>query len=64
MVCVGDYHDQTSGFSGRRAPVPVRILPPVETRGLTSDDLPQLMEQCRQQMAEAIAGLARTPGSA
>lgn len=64
MVCVGDYHDQTSGFSGRRAPVPVRILPPVETRGLTSDDLPQLMEQCRQQMAEAIAGLAGTPGSA
>lgn len=64
MVCVGHYHEQTAGVSGRRVPVPVRILPPVETRGLTSDDLPQLMEQCRQQMAEAIAGLARPSGTA
>ncbi|HLV77689.1 MAG TPA: 1-acylglycerol-3-phosphate O-acyltransferase [Marinobacter sp.] len=57
MVCAGEYHGQASGWAGRRAPVPVRILPPVETRGLTSADVPELMARCHQQMAEAITGL-------
>ncbi|HLT13624.1 MAG TPA: lysophospholipid acyltransferase family protein [Marinobacter sp.] len=64
MVCVADYQGTTHGWAGRRDPVPVRILPPVETKGLTIEDLPELMERCHKQMAEAIAGLAQTPGTA
>jgi 1-acyl-sn-glycerol-3-phosphate acyltransferase len=64
MVCVGEYHGKTRGWSGRREPVPMRILPPVETQGLTSADIPELIARCHQQMSEAIAGLARTPGTA
>ncbi|WP_372964235.1 lysophospholipid acyltransferase family protein [Marinobacter sp.] len=64
MVCVADYHGKTQGWLGRRKPVPVRILPPIETQGLTNADIPELMARCHQQMAEAIAGLAETPGTA
>lgn len=64
MVCVADYHGSTHGWLGTRDAVPVRILPPVETAGLTIEDLPALMKTCRQQMAEAIDGLAETPGTA
>ncbi|PSF05097.1 1-acyl-sn-glycerol-3-phosphate acyltransferase [Marinobacter fuscus] len=60
MVCAGEYHGKSSGWSGRREAVPVRILPPVETRGLTAEDVPGLMAQCRQQMQDAIDGLALT----
>lgn len=58
MVCAGEYHGKSSGWSGRREAVPMRILPPVETRGLTAEDVPSLMSQCRQQMQDAIDGLA------
>jgi 1-acyl-sn-glycerol-3-phosphate acyltransferase len=64
MVCAVEYHGKTRGWSGRREPVPMRILPPVETQGLTSADIPELIARCHQQMSEAIAGLARTPGTA
>jgi 1-acyl-sn-glycerol-3-phosphate acyltransferase len=64
MVCAGEYHGKTRGWSGCREPVPMRILPPVETQGLTSADVPELIARCHQQMSEAIAGLARTPGTA
>ncbi|MDK8462716.1 1-acylglycerol-3-phosphate O-acyltransferase [Marinobacter sp. SS13-12] len=58
MVCASQYHDRTLGWSGRREPVAIRILPPVETAGLTVEDIPQLMAQCHQQMETAIASLA------
>ncbi|MDL0430929.1 1-acylglycerol-3-phosphate O-acyltransferase [Marinobacter sp. TBZ242] len=58
MVCASQYYDRTLGWSGRREPVAVRILPPVETAGLTADDIPQLMARCHQQMENAIAGSA------
>src|SRR5690554_592427 len=64
MVCVGEYHGETRGLSGRREPVPVRILPPVETVGLTNAEVPELIARCHQQMSEAIEGLGRTPGTA
>lgn len=64
MVCVGEYHSKARGWFGQREPVPVRILPPVETYDLSNDDLPELMARCHQQMSEAIAGLASTPGTA
>ena len=57
MVCASQYYDRTLGWSGRREPVAIRVLPPVETAGLTVADIPQLMAQCRQQMEAAIADL-------
>ena len=64
MVCAGEYHGKSRGWTGRREPVPLRILPPVETQGMTSEDIPELMHRCRQQMEEAIADLALTHGTA
>ena len=61
MVCASEYADRSCGLGGRREPVAIRILPPVETRGMTPDDLPELMARCHQQMAEAIASI--TPAS-
>ncbi|WP_111497064.1 lysophospholipid acyltransferase family protein [Marinobacter bohaiensis] len=61
MVCAGAYRSQSSGVLGRRKPVPLRILPPVETRHLTADDVPELMKRCHAQMSEAIRELAAAP---
>ncbi|SHK17860.1 1-acyl-sn-glycerol-3-phosphate acyltransferase [Marinobacter antarcticus] len=57
MVCNAEYRNRTSGWSGRREPVAIRILPPVETTGLTTEDVPALIARCHQQMAEAVASL-------
>lgn len=57
LVCARQYEDKTLGLSGRREPVPIRILPPIETTGLTTDDIPELMARCHQRMAETIAEL-------
>ncbi len=54
MVCAEPYHSLTQGLSGRRQPVAVTILPPVPTDGLTSADLPELMDRCHRQMQAAI----------
>jgi 1-acyl-sn-glycerol-3-phosphate acyltransferase len=40
--------------SGRLA---IRALPPIATTGLTLDDMPALMEQCRHQMVDCIDAL-------
>ncbi len=61
MVCARQYYDRTLGWWGRREPVAIRILPPVETAGLTVDDIPRLMTQCHQQMESAIASLVPAP---
>lgn len=57
MVCAQEYRDQAVGWSGRRESVAIRILPPVETEGLSTEDIPQLMARCHEQMAQAIASL-------
>lgn len=57
MVCAQEYRDQAVGWSGRRESVAIRILPPVETEGLSAEDIPQLMARCHEQMAQAIASL-------
>jgi len=59
MVCVAEYKDRTLGWSGRREAVPVKVLPPIETTGMSTDEIPQLMERCRKQMAETIAELSQ-----
>ncbi|MDI9244011.1 1-acylglycerol-3-phosphate O-acyltransferase [Marinobacter sp. CHS3-4] len=57
MICVSPYHDKTSGWSGRRESVSIRVLPPVETDGLTSDDIPNLMRDCHEAMQKTIETL-------
>ena len=57
MVCAQEYRDQAVGWSGRRESGAIRILPPVETEGLSTEDIPQLMARCHEQMAQAIASL-------
>ncbi|MNF63676.1 hypothetical protein D3C84_453840 [compost metagenome] len=37
----------------------IRSLPPIPTAGLTLDDMPALMDQCREQMRECIDSLDR-----
>jgi len=57
MVCNGEYRKKTLGWWGKREPVTIRILPPVETTGLTTKDVPALIERCHKAMAEAISAL-------
>ena len=59
MVCVAEYHNRTLGWSGRRETVPVKVLPPIETTGMSTDEIPQLMARCRKQMEETIAELTQ-----
>jgi len=58
MVCVSQYYDRTIGWSGRREPVAIKVLPPVETAGLTADDIPRLISECHATMAATIDSLA------
>lgn len=57
LVCASPYDSRTSGLLGRRQPVTVQILPPVETAGLTNADIPDLVERCRNQMQQAVNAL-------
>ncbi|MGM0768556.1 MAG: lysophospholipid acyltransferase family protein [Pseudomonadota bacterium] len=58
MVCASQYQDGTLGWTGRREPVSIHILPPIETANLTSEDIPQLMARCHREMENAIAALS------
>ncbi|MDO7901282.1 lysophospholipid acyltransferase family protein [Pseudomonas sp. K1(2024)] len=53
-VCVSRYTQRLNLNSWRRRTVIVRSLPPIATRGLSQQDLPALMEQCRTQMQQCI----------
>jgi 1-acyl-sn-glycerol-3-phosphate acyltransferase len=57
MVCVQEYADEAIGWTGRRESVAIRVLPPIETEGLTVDDIPELIERCHKKMSETIATL-------
>ncbi len=57
LVCARQYQDKTLGWRGQREPVPVRILSPIETAGMTTADIPELMARCHKLMAETIADL-------
>ncbi|TGN38838.1 lysophospholipid acyltransferase family protein [Marinobacter confluentis] len=58
MVCVSQYQDKTIGWSGRREPVAIHVLPPVETAGLTADDIPRLIRECHDAMAATIDSIS------
>jgi 1-acyl-sn-glycerol-3-phosphate acyltransferase len=60
MVCVGPYQDDSQGWLGRRKPVPLRILPAIETTGMTNTDIPELIARCHSAMAKAIAELGES----
>ncbi len=57
MVCVSAYQG-SKGHGSHAEPVRVRILPPVSTRGLGTDDIPELMARCHEQMRQVIGELA------
>lgn len=57
MVCIAEYRNTAADRQGKREPVAVRILPPIETIGLTTEDVPALVERCQQQMVAAVAAL-------
>lgn len=59
MVCAAEYRNKTFGWQGRREAVPMRILPPIETIGLTTEDVPALIARCHKEMAEGIAELSQ-----
>lgn len=56
-VCAKAYRDEVSGWTGRRESVPVQILPPIETTGLTPDDLPELITRCHRLMEQTLQTL-------
>ena len=53
-VCVSRYARRLSLNRWRQRTVVVRSLPPIATAGLTQQDLPALIEQCRGQMQQCI----------
>ncbi|WDY56641.1 lysophospholipid acyltransferase family protein [Pseudomonas sp. PSKL.D1] len=53
-VCVSRYTHRLSLNSWRQRTVIVRSLPPIATTGLSLQDLPALIEQCRTQMQHCI----------
>ena len=59
MLCTSTYEDKVVGWTGRREAVRIRILPPVETTGMTAADIPKLMEECHQTMEATINSLSQ-----
>ncbi|MFB4393786.1 MULTISPECIES: lysophospholipid acyltransferase family protein [unclassified Pseudomonas] len=53
-VCVSRYATRLGLNSWRRRTVIIRSLPPIPTAGLSQQDLPALIEQCRSQMQQCI----------
>ncbi len=61
-VCASRYTSGLNLNGWRRTRVVIRSLPPIPTAGLTQQDIPALMEQCRQQMQACIDLLDREAG--
>lgn len=53
MVCVSEYQ-RVSGHGRGQQPIRVRVLPPVETTGLTAEDVPSLLDDCHARMKQTI----------
>ena len=56
-LCCSNYKRDMRLNRWRSGHLRIRALPPIPTAGLTLDDMPELMEQCRQQMAAGIVEL-------
>jgi 1-acyl-sn-glycerol-3-phosphate acyltransferase len=58
-VCASSYVRQMRLNRWKSGRILIRSLPAIPTAGLNLDDLPRLMEQCRQQMQQCIAAMDR-----
>ncbi|MNV93892.1 1-acyl-sn-glycerol-3-phosphate acyltransferase [compost metagenome] len=58
-VCVSRYARRLNLNSWRQRTVIVRSLPPIATAGMTKEDIPALIEQCRTQMQHCIDHMER-----
>ncbi|UUQ66005.1 1-acylglycerol-3-phosphate O-acyltransferase [Pseudomonas fuscovaginae UPB0736] len=58
-VCVSSYIKQMRLNRWNSGEVLIRSLPAIPTAGLTLDDIPMLIAQCREQMRECIASMDR-----
>ena len=56
-VCVSNYVNHMQLNRWRSGDILIRSLPAIPTAGLTMDDMPQLIAQCREQMRECIASM-------
>ena len=58
-VCVSSYVKHMRLNRWRSGKILIRSLPAIPTAGLSLDDMPLLMAQCREQMRECIASMDR-----
>jgi 1-acyl-sn-glycerol-3-phosphate acyltransferase len=56
-LCASNYKRDMRLNRWRSGKLRIRSLPPIPTTGLTLDDMPALMERCREQMVACIAEL-------
>ena len=56
-VCVSTYVTHMKLNRWNSGDILIRSLAPIPTAGLTMDDMPELMEKCRGQMAECIEAM-------
>ena len=56
-ICCSNYKRTMRLNRWRTGPLRIRALPPISTEGMTPDDMPNLMEQCRAQMVACIDAL-------
>ena len=58
-VCVSTYSQHLKLNRWHSADIQIRSLPAIPTAGLTLEDMPALIEQCREQMRECIEAMDR-----
>jgi 1-acyl-sn-glycerol-3-phosphate acyltransferase len=58
-VCVSSYIKHMRLNRWRSGKILIRSLPAIPTVGLTMDDMPMLIHQCREQMRECIESMDR-----
>jgi len=63
-VCVSSYAQQANFNRLTSGKVRLQVLEPISTEGLTGNDVPELMERCREQMQASIAELDQQTQSA
>lgn len=56
---VGGFSQALLVFPGK---IKVEVLPPIETKGLTSDDVSELTDRCYRIMRETLFRLSGRPG--
>ena len=58
-VCVSTYSQHLKLNRWHSADIQIRSLPAIPTAGMTLDDMPRLMEMCREQMRDCIEAMDR-----